>query len=210
MSDLVFEVLGFFATDDPALIASWLAQARERYTRLEQALLPFQRVVEELAPNWQPKAQTYWQRTMEHLVPLRHALEACSSLFEREQSREDTPIPLAVLGCHHGYSLSLSSVTREFNEVGILLTSHSAASYSREVAHIRQRQEVLGALRTLCDGGRKAIAEARTWLDAFAVEQQEKSQRGRVPLASRRRRVLARRKWRKAKIAGDQRKGVPG
>lgn len=179
--------LGFFATDNPALVAAWLTQARVAFTRLEQALLPFQRVVEELAPNWLPKAPTYWQRTMEHLVPLRHALEECCSLFEREQSREDAPIPLAVLGTHHRYSLALSSVTREFNEVGILLTSHSAAPYSREVAHIRQRQEVLGALRKLCDLGRKAIAEVRTGFDALPVEQPEE-QRDPVPLARRKRR----------------------
>ncbi len=165
-------ILGFFVTDDPAYLATWMAHARERYTALEQALEPLQKVVEHLDRDWQPKHPAYWQRTMAHLPPLRQAIEACSSLFEREQSSEECPVPLAMVGHHLSYRISLSSVEREYEEVGILLTSHGSAPYSMEVAHIRQRQQVLKALRALCEAGQKAIGEGRANLDTLPAEHQ--------------------------------------
>lgn len=182
----VTRFLQFFVTTDPESTTSWIAQARHRYSQMEQALLPLQQVVSELEPDWQPKDPAYWQRMIEHLIRLRQTLEECRSLFEREQSREDMPIPLEVLGSRLRYILSLSSVAHTCDEVGILLTSHSAAPRSHEVASLRQRQEVLKALQAFCDAGRKAIEEGQAGFDALAVEQQ----RDPVPLAPRKRRKL--------------------
>jgi hypothetical protein len=165
-------ILGFFVTDDPAYLASWMDGARERYAALEQALEPLQNVVEYLDRDWQPQPPAYWHRTMEHLAPLRQAIEACSALFEREQSSEECPVPLAMVGHHLRYQISLSAVSREYEEAGILLTSHSAASYSLEVGHIRQRQQVLKALRKLCEVGQKAIKEGRAEIDTLPAEHQ--------------------------------------
>ena len=61
-------ILGFWATVDPEVFASWIAKARAHYTELEQALEPLQKVVRELEPNWQPRHPAYWQRTMGQLL----------------------------------------------------------------------------------------------------------------------------------------------
>ena len=135
-------------------------------------LQPLQKVVRELEPNWQPRYPAYWQRTMEYLPPLRQAVQACCSLFERGERSQECPLPIGMIGNHLPYRFALSSIEHEFEEAGILLTSHSAASYSQEVGHIRQRQQVLKALRTLCEAGQKAISEGRARLDALPAEQE--------------------------------------
>jgi hypothetical protein len=166
------QMLGFWVTRDQDSLISWIARASARYTALEQALAPLQKVVRDLEPNWSPRAQTYWWRTMEYLPPLRLALGACCSLFERGQSSQQCPIPIGMLGPHMRYHSSLSSVEHEFEEAGIQLTSHSAATYSHEVGYIRQRQEVLEALRKLCETGQQAIAEGRAGLDELPAAQE--------------------------------------
>lgn len=161
-----------FITDDPKYLVSWMADARERYAELERALEPLQKAGEYLGRDWQPQPPAYWHRTMERLIPLRQAIAGCCSLFEREQSSKEHPTPLAVVGYHHQYGISLDTFERAFEEVGVLLTSHSAAPYSLEVGHIRQRQQVLEALRKLCKIGQKVVEEGRAGIDALLVDRE--------------------------------------
>ena len=211
-------ILGFWATDDPEVFASWIAKARVRYTELEQALEPLQKVVRELEPNWQPRHPAYWQRTMEHLLLLRQATQACRLLFAREQSSQECPVPLAMIGHHLSYHISLS-FTRKYEEVGIVLTGPCAAPYSLEVAHIRQRQEVFKALRALCDAVQKAIREGRTGLDALLAEYQTAqalSQPPRVRCRAGRRQARSRARRPALRLVGGkaleprQQEGEPG
>lgn len=200
-------ILGFVATDNPAYLVSWMATAHGRYSMLEQALQPLQQVVDELEPDWQPRHPTYWLRTMGHLPPLRQAIKACCSLFEREQSSEEAPVPFALVGHDIQYRFSLSSLEREFEEAGILLTSHSAAPYSMEVASLRQRQQVLGALQKLCKAGRKAIEEGRAGIDRLPAEHEAYQALGQS--ARRKRRTTAVQVLRSDEPDPHQEEGAP-
>ena len=146
---MALTISGFYATDDPALIASWLDQARERYARLEQALLPFQHVGDEVAPNW--------QQIMEYLLAARAAVQECRLLLEREQSRSH-PVPRALLAqmlpCR--FHLALVSDTHEKVRYFLMLDDTP-----------RRRQKVYRACETLCNAASKAISEFRRGIDTL-------------------------------------------
>jgi len=157
---------GYWVTDATEVLETFITQASERYTALEQALEPITATVVDLDRNWTPRWADYWHAKTHALATLRAATRTCLMLFAREQSSQAAPVPLVLLAATSiAYTSSLRSAEVAIEEAGILITAHSAVSRSLDEKHIRQRQRVLQALREVEQAVREAIMVGRAELD---------------------------------------------
>ncbi len=156
---------GYWVTDATEVLETFITQASERYTALEQALEPITATVVDLDRNWTPRWADYWHAKTKALASLRAATRTALQLFQREQSSQAAPVALVVVATSIAYTSSLRSIEVAIEEAGILITAHSAADRSLDEKHIRQRQRVLQALREVDQEVREAITVGRAELD---------------------------------------------
>ncbi len=156
---------GYWVTDATEVLETFITQASERYTALEQALEPITATVVDLDRNWTPRWADYWHAKTKALASLRAATRTALQLFQREQSSPSSPVPLVLAATSIAYTSSLRSAEVAIEEAGILIIAHSAVSRSLDEKHIRQRQRVLQALREVDQEVREAIMVGRAELD---------------------------------------------
>ncbi len=153
---------GYWVTDATDALDTFLTQASDSYIALEQALKPISATVIDLERDWTPRWADYWEAKTKALATLRSATRTCLQLFEREQSSQATPVALVVAATSIAYVSSLRSIEAAIEEAGILITAYSTVCRLMEEKHIRQRQRVLQALRTVDRATCDAIIAART------------------------------------------------
>jgi len=156
---------GYWVTDASEVLETFLTQASERYTALEQALEPITATVVDLDRNWTPRWTDYWHAKTHALATLRAATRTCLMLFAREQSSQAAPVSLVLATTSIAYTSSLRSIEAAIEEAGILITAYSSVCRSLDEKHIRQRQRVLQALRTVDRATFDAIIVARAEVD---------------------------------------------
>lgn len=148
---------GYWVTENTDALSAFLAQVSERYVALEQALEPISKTIIDQEQSWTPWAD-YWQAQMLSLATLRAATRTCLTLFDREQSRQESPVALVVPATSIAYRASL----RAIEEADILITSYRSVCRSLEEKYLRQRPRVLQALREVDRATCDAILTART------------------------------------------------
>lgn len=166
---MIFKRGGYWVTDATEVLETFLTQASERYTAIEQSLEPITATVVDLDRNWTPRWADYWHAKTKALASLRAATRTSLQLFQREQSSQAAPVPLVLAATSIAYTSSLRSAEVAIEEAGILITAHSAVSRSLDEKHIRQRQRVLQALREVDQEVREAIMVGRAELDQAPV-----------------------------------------
>ena len=158
---IVKHILGYWATDDADILDTFIVQAGEYYDDLENGLKPITEAVEDLERDWSIRWPDYWMAMAHHFIALRNAARACLLLFARERSSRVAPVPLVVPATAPDHTYALNTLLAVLERAGILLTSYSAV----EQRHLRQRQEVLRALREVDEATREAVTEGRTELE---------------------------------------------
>ena len=166
-------IMGYWVTDHPQVLEAFVAQARERYLAMEQALEPLAATVRNLEGDWKPRWAYYWNAKLKELTVLRAANQAALQLFDQDQSSQAAPIPLIISGTALGYRGAFHTIESEIEEAGILITSYIEVSDSHKEQHLRQRQRVLNALQEVVKQTRKAIGKGRAKL----IEDTEKQQK---------------------------------
>lgn len=156
---------GYWVTDDTEALNAFLTQTSERYIALEQALKPISAVVIDLERDWTPRWVEYWQRKTKALITLRTETQTCLHLFAKECSSQTAPVALVLAETSITYRSSLRHIEKAIEEAGILITFYSSVCRSLEEKHIRQRQRVLEALRTVDRATFDAIIAARTGVE---------------------------------------------
>ena len=162
-----------WVTEDPAALEAFIAQCREQYTALEQAIDPIVVTVADLQRDWKPRLEHYWLAKLDALLSLRNATHATFQLFDQNQGSQEAPIPAIFYGTNMGYTNSLHLVEGEIEEAGILLTSYIEVCDSHQEQHLRQRQRVLVALKEVVEVTRDTIQKGRTGLELAPQEQQQ-------------------------------------
>ena len=162
---IVKNILRYWATDDADVLDAFLATANERYTMLEVALKPISQAVEDLERDWTIRPNEYWMAMAGNLMGLRDATKACLVLFSRERSSEATPVAMVVAATAPSYTYALYNLLEMLGQAGIVLTAYSAVCLSMERKHLRQRQDVLCALREVDQLAREAITVGREEID---------------------------------------------
>jgi hypothetical protein len=162
---IVKHILGYWVTNDADILDTFIAQASERYDALENGLKPTTEAVEDLERDWSTRWPDYWMAMAQNFMVLRDAARACMYLFTRERSSRLAPVPLVVPATAPDYTYALNNLLDVLERAGILLTSYSAVCQSMEQRHLRQRQEVLRALREVNEATREAITEGRAELE---------------------------------------------
>jgi len=167
------QIMGYWVTDDPAVLAAFVALVRERYNALEQALEPIEATVRNLEGDWKPRWEQYWNVKLKDLTALRAANQAALQVFDKDSSSRTAPIPLIIAGTSLGYRCALHTIASEIEEAGVLITSYMKVSESHQEPHIRQRQRVLNALQEVVKETRSAINEGRDKLIEDSGKQQK-------------------------------------
>ncbi len=173
--------LGYWVTDAPDVLASFLATALQRYNALEEALAPISTAVTDLERDWHPRSAAFWQQVLAALATARQAGQACMVLFAREHSSFERPVPLGVPVASIRATVSLHRIATEIEEAGILLTVYSATCDVRDETHIRQRQRLVRALREVETVARLAIMEGPAGEDTWLQKRQERGTTARRP-----------------------------
>jgi len=119
-------LLGYWVTDAPDVLASFLAIALQRYNALEEARAPITAAVNDLERDWHPRPAAFWQQVLAALATARQAGQACMVLFAREHSSFERPVPLGVPVASIRATVSLHRIATEIEGAGILLTVYSA------------------------------------------------------------------------------------
>ena len=166
-------IMGYWVTDHPLVLETFVAQAREQYLAMEQALEPLVATVRNLEGDWNPRWAYYWNAKLKELTVLRTANQAALQMFDKDQSSQTAPMPLIIAGTALGYRCAFHTIESEIEEAGILITSYIEVSESHKEQHIRQRQRVLKALQEVVKETRDAIGKGRTKLIEDTEQQQK-------------------------------------
>lgn len=158
-----------WVTNDPDVLQAFLAQGRERYRAIEQALEPLAVTVVDLKGDWDPRQVKYWTANLDALLALRTAAQETSQLFDPKQSSQEHPVPLIFSGTNWCATIPLRLVGKKIEEAGIVLTSYLEVSDSYLEEHLQQRQRVLERLQAVVEATREAVSKGRAELDQAPV-----------------------------------------
>lgn len=150
----------------------FLAQARQRYDELEQALMPMGETIADLEQDWNPRGEPFWQRVSTALLPLRQTVDGCLALYDQRRSPQPALISALFAGVSIEQSCVLFYLRSRIEVVGIRLTSYQhRASFAEK--HLQQRQGVLQGMRDLDEAGQKALQKGRVWFERVLVSQRQ-------------------------------------
>jgi hypothetical protein len=114
-------IMGYSVTDLPSVLQEFIAQARERYAAIEQAIQPIKAAITDLERDWTPRDVTFWQQVIESLDPVRQATQKCMALFDQTLNSQEHPAPLVLVATSFVYALGLQQIENSIEEAAILL-----------------------------------------------------------------------------------------
>lgn len=139
----------------PSPLAAFLAEARQCYNQLEQALVPIGEALQDLEQDWKSRPPAFWKRLEASLVQTQQVVNACIAAASTAS--------IAHRSC-------LYYVIGRVDEVGTRMAAYREKSSSAQ-KQLRQRQLVLHALRELHEEGQETLAEGRAWLEQVQQDQ---------------------------------------
>lgn len=168
------KIMGYWVSDDPAVLEAFLKNMREWYDILDQTREPITKTIRNLDQDWKPRWAEYWKRVIQELGPLREAERGCLFALAREQSCESIPAPLVLAATSIMYIAPLNTLEAKIEDAGILMTAYIEMSDSHQEKHLRQRQAVLKALRAVDVAAQEAVFDGRTTELNQALQEQQK------------------------------------